>query len=178
MAVSTTNPPVEIRVRPVGIGTWQNVLATPGTTGGGANTATAVAMRYASIYIPGSCFISSVSFLQGLTAATTKAIGALFSFDGTLLGQSAAAGIVMSGASTFLALPLIAGVQVTGPAHFFLGVAFDGTGSTYGTIPANCHPGILGGSSAQAVTLPQTLGNLTISATAFTDAQAPIMFIS
>lgn len=172
---SSTEPQIVLQGRALGFGTWQNVLATPGTTGGGANTATAVAMRYASLWIPCQCYITGVRFLQGLTAATTKAIGAIFDSGGVLLGQSAAAGIVMATASTKLSLPLIQGVRVAGPGLFFLGVAFDGTGSTYGTIPANCHPGILGGSSVQAVTLPQTLSNLTISTTDFTDAQAPIM---
>lgn len=161
----------KIAAVPYGIGTWQNVLATPGTTGGGANTATAIAARYASIWAPGDFQVTGVRFLQGLTAATTKAIGALYDAGGNILAYSAIAGVTMTGASTFLPLPFTAPYQLQGPGLFFIGIIFDGTGSTYGTIPANCHMNTLGGSSVQLFTTPT---NLTISATPFTDAQAPI----
>lgn len=156
---------------PYGIMTWQNVLATPGTTGAGANTATAIASRYASIWVPGDCYLTGVRFLQGLTAATTKAIGALYDSGGNVLAYSAIAGVVMSGASTYLALPFTTPYQLQGPGLFFIGIIFDGTGSTYGTIPVNCNGGTLGGSSVATFTTPVPL---IISATAFTDAQAPI----
>lgn len=163
-----------IRAVPYGIGTWQNVLATPGTTGGGANTATAIAARYASIWIPGDVFLTGVKFLQGLTAATTKAIGVLYDAGGSVVANSAIAGVTMSGASTYLALPFTAPLNVPGPGLFYIGIIFDGTGSTYGTIPVNCNMGTVGGSSVQLFTTPTAL---TISATQFTDAQAPIAYI-
>lgn len=156
---------------PYGIATWQNVLATPGTTGAGANTATAIAARYASIQVPGDCFITGVRFLQGLTAATTKVIGALYDSGGNVLAYSAIAGVTMATASTYLALPFTTPYKLQGPGLFFIGLIFDGTGSTYGTIPVNCNGGTLGGSSVATFTTPVPL---IISATAFTDAQAPI----
>lgn len=156
---------------PVGVMTWQNVLATPGTTGGGANTATAIASRYASVWVQGDCLVNGVSFLQGLTAATTKAIGVLYDSGGNVLAYSAIAGIVMATASTYKDLPFTAPYQLQGPGLFFIGIIFDGTGSTYGTIPVNCNGGTLGGSSVATFTTPVPL---IISATAFTDAQAPV----
>ncbi len=160
-----------IRCTPNGIKTWQNVLATPGTTGGGANTATAIAARYASIQVPGDCLVTGVSFLQGLTAATTKAIGVLYDSGGNVLAYSAIAGVTMATASTYKDLPFTAPYQLQGPGMFFIGLIFDGTGSTYGTIPVNCNGGTLGGSSVATFTTPVPL---IISATPFTDAQAPI----
>lgn len=169
---STISPGgTKIAALPFGIMTWQNVLATPGTTGGGANTATAIAARYASIQVPGDMLVTGVRFLQGLTAATTKAIGVLYDSGGNILAYSAIAGVTMATASTYLTLPFTTPYNLQGPGLFFIGIIFDGTGSTYGTIPVNCNGGTLGGSSVQLFTTPT---NLTISATAFTDAQAPI----
>lgn len=165
----------KITAPPYGLKTWQNTLATPGTTGGGANTATAVAARYASLWIPGDVFITSINFLQGLTAATTKVIGALYDSGGNVLAYSAIAGVVMSGASTYLSLPLTTPYSFQGPGLAFIGLIFDGTGSTYGTIPVNCNGGSLGGSSVATFTTPVPL---IISATPFTDAQAPIAFLA
>lgn len=161
----------KITCQPFGIMTWPNVLATPGTTGAGANTATAVAARYASIQVPGDCTVTGIRFLQGLTAATTKAIGVLYDSGGNVLAYSAIAGVVMATASTYKELPFTTPYQLQGPGLFFIGIIFDGTGSTYGTIPVNCNGGTLGGSSVATFTTPVPL---IISATPFTDAQAPI----
>lgn len=168
----------KISTRPIGIGSWQNVLATPGTTGGGANTATAIAARYASLWVPGDCLVTGIRFLQGLTAATTKATAVLYDEGGSVLAYSALAGTVMSGASTLLALPFTVPYFLNGPGVFFGAILFDGTGSTYGTIPTNCHMGTLGGSSVQLFPATAAAINvLTISATPFTDAQAPILHL-
>ncbi len=164
----------KIVASPAGVMTWQNVLATPGTTGGGANTATAVASRYASIWLRGDTFVTGIQFLQGLTAATTKAIGALYDAVGNVVAYSAIAGVTMATASTYKALPFTAPLVVPGPGLFFIGIIFDGTGSTYATIPVNCNGGTLGGSSVATFTTPVPL---IISATAFTDAQAPVAFL-
>ncbi len=100
-----------------------------------------------------------------------KLIGVLYDEGGTPLAWSAIAGTVMANASTFLALPFITPYNIQGPGVFFIGIIADGTGSTYGTIPANTHMGTLGGSSVATFTTPVAL---IISATPFTDAQAPI----
>lgn len=165
-----------IQARAIGIGNWQPVLATPGTTGGGANTATAIAARYTSLWVPGDCLVQGVRFLQGLTAATTKATGVLYDEGGSVLAYSALAGTTMANASTFLALPFTVPYNLQGPGVFMVAICFDGTGSTYGTVPANCHTGILGGSSVQTFpTTAASINALTISATPFTDAQCPIV---
>ncbi len=161
----------EITTRPIGIGTWQNVLATPGTTGAGANTATAIAARVGSVWVPGDCLVTGIRFLQGLTAATTKAIGVLYDEGGAVLAYSAIAGVTMATASTFKELPFTTRYSLSGPGLFFLGVIFDGTGSTYGTVPANCHMGTIGGTSVQLFTTPTAL--VTVP-TAFNDALIPI----
>lgn len=166
----------KISTRAVGIGNWQPVLPTPGTTGAGANTATAIAARYTSLWVPGDCLVTGVRFLQGLTAATTKANAVLYDEGGSVLAYSALAGTTMATASTFIALPFTAPYNLQGPGLFYVAILFDGTGSTYATVPANCHTGILGGSSVQL--FPATAGAinaLTISATAFTDAQVPVV---
>lgn len=167
----------KIQARAVGIGNWQPVLATVGTTGGGANTAMALACRYSSIWIPGDCLITGVKYLAGLTVGTNKAIGVLFDEGGSVLAYSAVAGTITSGASTFQTLAFTVPYQAQGPGLFFIGICFDGATDTYSTVPANCHLGILGGTSAQG-TFPvsaATINALTISATAFTNAQAPVV---
>ena len=168
----------KISTRAIGIGNWQPVLSTPGTTGGGANTATAIAARYTSLWVPGDCLVQGIRFLQGLTAAVTKATAVLYDEGGTALAYSALAGTVMSGASTYLALPFTVPYLLNGPGVFFAAILFDGVGSTYGTVPVNTHQGILGGSSVQLFPATAAAINvLTVSATPFTDAQAPVVHL-
>lgn len=165
-----------IQTRPIGIGTWNNVLATPGTTGGGDDTSTIVGANYASIWVPGDCLVTGISFLQGTTAATTKAIGVLYDEGGSVLAYSLIAGTTMATASTRKALAFTAPYQLQGPGVFFIGLLFNGTGSKFGTIPSNCHNGVWTGTSTQAFpTVAADITTLTISAsTPFSTGTGPI----
>lgn len=177
MSKNLTPGGTKLAARAVGIGNWQPVLATVGTTGGGANTAMALACRYSSIWIPGQMLVTGIKYLAGLTVGTNKAIGALFDEGGTLLANSAIAGVTTSGASTFQSLALSQPFLLDGPGLYFIGIMFNGATDTYSTVPTNCHLGILGGTSVQAAfpTSSVPINNLTISATAFTDAQCPVV---
>lgn len=167
----------KIATRATGIGNWQPAIAAAGTTGGGINTAMALACRYSSIWVPGDCLVTGVKYKAGTTVGTNKAIGVLFDEGGTVLAYSAIAGTLTSGASTFQTLAFTTPFFLNGPGIFFIGICFDGSTDTYCTVAAECHTGILGGTSAQAAfpVSAATINALTVSATPFTTAQCPVV---
>lgn len=170
MPNSTTNPPVEIRIRPIGLGSWFPNTATSGTNKQSAASGTT--LYYVSVVVPGSCFISGITFLAGATSTAGTVKASLHSLDGTLLGVSAATATPT--ASTTLNLPLTTGYELSGPAVVLVGLTFSTT-DKFVAIPAYTHNGSYAGSVAVVANTPATF---TPSATTFTADMGPTVFLT
>lgn len=167
----------KIQARAAHIMNWQPSIAAVGTTGGGLDTAMTASNRYTSIYIPGDVLITNIEYKVGGTVGTNKAVAVLYDESGTPLASSAVAGTVTAGASTFNVLALTAPYMAQGPGLFFVGIIFDGATDTYAAVDDKVHAGIFAGTSTQAA-LPASFAAipaLTISATRFTAAKAPVV---
>lgn len=98
----------------------------------GTSTAMVSGTEYvSSIFVPQTTKFTGVKVLQNGTVATDKVIGILRDAMGTILANSAVAGVITVGANTFLTLPFTATVVVPGPARYFIG-AQGGTTATDG----------------------------------------------
>jgi len=172
MPNSTTNPPIEIRLRPSGLGSWWPTAAS--STGSGTNKQAAndTTLYYVSIVVPGSCFISGISYLAGATSTGSTVKASLHSLDGTLLGVSAAT--TTPTASTVLNLPLTTGYDLTGPAIVLVALTF-ATTDKFCAIPAYVHNGSYAGSVTVVANTPATF---TPSSTKFTADMGPVAFLT
>lgn len=95
------------------------------------------------IFVPYSYVVSIIGFLQGGTATTDNFLAALYDPGGNLIGNSATAGVILSGASTFAERTLLAPVQVNGPNRYYVAVQGNGTAAgAIQTIPASTFVGL------------------------------------
>lgn len=110
----------------------------------------------ASIFVPYTAFFTGIKFLAGTTATTDNVTSALFSADGKRIASSAAAGALLSGASTFqtnaFALNRNGAAQtttlVTGPAMYFVTETGNGSAAgAYAFIAASTYPNVVTGSA-------------------------------
>lgn len=119
----------------------------------GTNTAdiASKSMR-TTIWVPYTQSFTGIQVLQGGTATTDNITVGLFDAGGKRIATSAAAGTLLSGASTFksiaFALNRNAAAQtltmVTGPALYWVAVTGNGTAAgAYQTVPASTFKGIL-----------------------------------
>jgi hypothetical protein len=84
------------------------------------------------IWVPHAKLITTIGFLQGATATTDNFLAAIYDSTGALLGNSATAGVTLSGANTFAERTLLSSVQLYGPAQYW--IALQGNGATAGAI--------------------------------------------
>jgi hypothetical protein len=126
-----------------------------------------------SIWVPQTSYITGIKALCGGTCTTDNILGILRDAGGNLIANSATAGVLLSGASTFQTLALTAKVLVVGPALYFVGV--QGNGTTAGslrTVAASTFPDVL------ATSASGTFGTVTATftvPTTFTADKAPIV---
>jgi hypothetical protein len=127
------------------------------------------------IWIPISKAITKIGFLQGGTATTDNFLAAIYDSTGTLLGNSATAGVVLSGASTFAERTLLATVQLYGPAQYWIAIQGNGTAAgAIQTIPASTFVDVLTNVVAGTFgTVPATI----TPPTTFTAGQGPIVYV-
>lgn len=88
-----------------------------------------------SIFIPHSMTLTGIGYLIGTAGGTDKAIAELHDADGTLLANSAVAGVTVGTLATFQELPFTAPVEVVGPGLYFLSITMNGTTARLRTIP-------------------------------------------
>lgn len=126
------------------------------------------------VWVPGPKAITKIGVLQGGTATTDNILAALYDANGILLGNSATAGSLLSGASTFKELSLLATVQIYGGQYF---VAVQGNGTAAGairTIAASTFADVLSGTAAGVFgTVPATI---TVPTT-FTAGVGPVVYL-
>lgn len=128
---------------------------------------------FTSIQIPVDKTVTGIGCLQGATATTDKTNFSLYNSAGTLLGNSATAGVLLSGASTFQRQALVTATAVKA-GQYWIGVQGNGTAagaiatvaaSTYLTVASTVASGTFG-------TLPAMTPVVT-----FTADKAPICYV-
>jgi hypothetical protein len=136
------------------------------------------------IFIPYRRTITKIGVLQGGTATTDNIMVAIYDTFGTLIGSSAVAGAVLSGANTFqefaIALDGSGNAATTltlfGPQQYFIGVQGNGTAAgAIRTVATATFIDIVSTSVAGTFgTVPTTL----TPPTTFTADKAPIVYVS
>ncbi len=107
--------------------------------------------------------LTGVAVNNAGTVGTNKYIVALFNTAGTALANSATAGVLTSGASSWQQVAFTGTVAVTGPATYWVAVYVNGTTDRFYAIPAvGAFMGLAGTVTGQtfgtiaALTLPTT----------------------
>jgi len=126
------------------------------------------------IMVPYNRVVNNVNVLAGGTATTDKIMAAIYRSDGTLVGNTATAGVLLSGANTFQVLPMTAATQLTGPGQYYVYV--NTNGATAGDIQTVAAPylicaGVLAGTFG---TVPATV----TPPSTFTTGNAPIVYLN
>lgn len=127
------------------------------------------------ILVPTNMVCSAIGFLQGGTATTDNMLVAIFDAGGNRLGNSALAGVVLSGASTFQEQNLLTPVQLYGGNRYFVAVQGNGTAAgAIQTIPTLTFVGVVANSLAGAFgTVPAQI----VVPTTFTAGKGPIVYL-
>lgn len=153
---------------PVGLCSWPITTATSGTD----TAATNGTAYYVSVYVPGLTEITGVQYLLGSVGGTDKVIASLYDVSGTLLANSATAGVTAGTTATTQQIPFTVPYTIDGPNLFLVALTFNGTTAKFRSIPAYCDNGAIAGSSTQTFGTP---ANLTVSATKFTADKGPVL---
>ena len=124
------------------------------------------------IWVPANKTISKILILSGGTATTDNILAAIFDYNGKFLQSSALTGATLSGANTFQSLSLLASVQLTGPAMYYVATQGNGTAAgaietlsaLYNSVPTTVVSGVFG-TIPSSITVPTT----------FTAANGPVV---
>lgn len=159
-----------IAAAPIGVTTWPNPTATSGTD----TTAVAGTIYYASVFIPGDTFVTSLNILIGSASTNgTIIVGIAGASTGNVIATSTLAGTTTTTAAQTQTVALTAPVSLPGPGYYVLFAQLSNTGDHIRTVPAFCDNGIQAGSQTGVTgTIP---ASLTISTTKFTADKGPII---
>jgi hypothetical protein len=114
-------------------------------------------MNLSEIYVPALMAVTGVGVLNGTTVGTNNMLVALYGADGTLIANSAVAGVLTAGASTFQEIPFTAQV-VLPPGKYFIGVQMNGTTDTTRRLVSTFQPNALTAAVAGTFgTIPATI---------------------
>ena len=150
----------------------------------GTNTADVNGQWWISdIFIPYNRIVTKVGVLQGGTATTDNIMVAIWDSFGKLVGNSAIAGVVLSGANTFKEIALVlnaagatvTGLQLYGPQQYFIGVQGNGTAAgAIQTVKAATYIDIV--SAVPSGTFGTVPATITVPAT-WTADNAPVVYV-
>lgn len=127
--------------------------------------------NYSEIFVPYWNTWKGIGVLNGTTVGTNKYTVALFGSNGTLLANSAAAGVTTTGASVMQNLSFVNPILLA-PGRYFLAVQLDGnTDTVRHVLSANGSNVICGTQTGTATVIPTSI---TTISTTFTTAVAPI----
>ncbi len=127
--------------------------------------------NYSEIFVPHVATWTGAGCLNGTTVGTNKYTFALFGTNGTLLANTAAAGVLTANASVFQNIAFTTPINLI-PGRYFIGVQLDGaTDTVRHLLAANGSNVICGTQTGAAGTVPTSI--TTVSST-FTTATAPI----
>jgi hypothetical protein len=104
---------------------------------GNDTTMVAGTVYFIGIVIPRNFTVTNINVLQGTIAGTDKLIGALYNSAGTLVANSALAGVTVTTSNTFLTLPLTSTYSAIGPGQYYLSISSNGTTDKIRTVAAN-----------------------------------------
>lgn len=143
----------------------------------GTSTAKAANTMYCTeLALPYSKYITGLAVMNGATATTDKEIAVLYDSGGVLLANSATAGVVASGASTYQKRNFVTPFYAVGPAQYIACVQGDsGTTATLNLLTAG----------TQDIYLTQSYGSQTFGTipatitvpTTFTTLKGPYFFV-
>ena len=146
-------------------------------TSAGTSTAKATNTMYCTEFdVPYNKYVTGLAVMNGATATTDKEIAVLYDSGGNLLANSAVAGAVASGASTYQKRAFTSPYYVVGPAQYFACVQGDsGTTATLNLIVTGTSDFVLTQSYGSQTfgTIPPTI---TVP-TSFTTAKGPLFFM-
>ena len=132
---------------------------------------TAGTMYLTEIYVPFTQTWTGISKLNGTTVGTDNHLVALYGADGTLLANSAVAGVLSASASVFQDTAFTAPITLI-PGRYFLGVQSNGTTATLRHLEtAN---GVANNTGSQAGTFGTVPATLTTVPVTTTNAQGVI----
>lgn len=139
-------------------------------TAGTDTTPTNGTVYYAELFVPANATLTGIGYLIGSVGGTNKAIAALYNSAGTLVKNSALAGVTVGTTATYQELPFTSTYAAVGPGKYFVSISMDGNTARLRTIPAGA---ILPTGSAAGV-----FGTLAAIAppTTFTADVAPIVY--
>lgn len=154
---------------PYGLGTFNPAAATTGTD----TAATNGTVFYGGIWVPGDTQITGGGFLIGSVGGTDKVIISLHDAGGTLLANTAVAGVTVGTAANSQQIPFVTPLRIPGGSLVLFGLTFNGTTAKFRSVPAFCNIGgnLLGGSATQTFGTP---ASFTPSTTIFTADKLPI----
>lgn len=131
--------------------------------------------NYAEIFVPNWHTWTGAGWLNGTTVGTNNGMVALWGSNGALIANSAVAGAVTSGASTFQNAAFLYPATLA-PGRYFVGLQMNGATDTVRHILApacwNATNGIVVGSQTGTF---GTAASITTVASTFTSAVGPIM---
>lgn len=135
-----------------------------------------VAEYWSQIFIPTNMTLTGACLLNGATVTTDKHIVFLANAAGTIIANSALAGVADTGnASSYQCQAFTATIAVTGPGTYFIGTQPNGTTDTFYTYTAKGAPTNYG-TGLTTCAVFGTLCNITPTVT-FTTAQGPLMMV-
>lgn len=127
-------------------------------------------LNVSEIFVPAINTFKGIAILNGATVGTDNLLVALYSTNGTLLANSAVAGVLSAGANAFQKIDFLIPFT-TIPGRYFVAVQCSGTTATTRRLNAANSPNVLTTSVAGTFgTLPATI---TVPTT-FTDVVGPI----
>lgn len=139
----------------------------------GTDTATVAGTIYwAECWVDKLKSITGVGTLNGATVGLDKVITALYDSDGTLVANSALAGVITSGPNVFQDVAFTA-AYIAAPGRYWIAIQRNGTTDTFRSIAASTYADVL---TKSAVGAFGTLTTLTAPST-FTATVGPIAYV-
>lgn len=131
---------------------------------------------YGQIFIPTTVTLTGACLMNGSGALADKQLYVLWNSAGTVLANSAVAGVTQSGTNQYQCQNFLSTVVVQGPASYFIGTQSNGaTAASLYTYPTASAPtGYVTGFQAGVF---GTVVNITSPATSFTAGKGPVMTV-
>jgi hypothetical protein len=127
---------------------------------------TAGTWNICEVNVTANMLVTGIGVLNGTVVGTDNLMVALYGTDGTLLRNSATAGVLSAGASAFQEIPFTSSIVLT-PGRYFIGVQCNGTTATTRRLLSTVQPNILTTSVAGTFgTVPATITPPTTHTTA------------
>lgn len=119
-----------------GSNTTHETWPTPTLTSGTSTTPSVTTVYVADVYVPINQTMTGIAVNNAGTCGTNKYIVALFNANGTVVANSALAGVLCSGTSAWQKIPFINPTFIIGPGIYYVGVYMNGTTDRFYAIPA------------------------------------------